>query len=146
MADTPETLRQPEADRPATHAVRLSLNGPGLATVEVDGQDHSSAVTGYSLSGSVREHHELILAVRVDVGEVDGQAVTRVPADTAALLLGLGWTPPADNSQPVDLTDPKHHDAVINVIKVEARRDPDWLRTLLRRDARAAGGRGPRLD
>ncbi|MGW4108543.1 hypothetical protein, partial [Streptomyces sp. NPDC004976] len=52
MADTPETLRQPEADRPATHAVRLSLNGPGLATVEVDGQDHSSAVTGYSLSGS----------------------------------------------------------------------------------------------
>lgn len=126
----------------ADHAARISLSGPGSATIEIDGQDVSDAVRGFTLDGKVGHRHQLALDLRVDVGEANGQADVHIPPETAALLVDLGWTPP-DDGQPVDLTDPARHDQMMKIIKAEARRDPDWFRTLLRREQRIQGG--PRL-
>ncbi|MFM9634759.1 hypothetical protein ACKI10_45340 [Streptomyces galilaeus] len=126
----------------ADHAAHISLTDPGRAIVEIDGQDVSSVVRGFTLDGKVGNRHELVLDLLVDVGEVSGKAHVHIPPATAALLVDLGWTPP-DDGQPVDLTDPKRHDQMMKIIKAEARRDPDWFRTLLRREQRIQGG--PRL-
>lgn len=127
----------------ADHAARISLTDPGRATVEIDGQDVSDAVRGFTLDGKAGHRHQLVLDLLVDVGEVSGKAHVHIPPATAALLVDLGWTPP-DDGQPVDLTDPKRHDQIIKIIKAEARRDPDWFRTLLRREQRMQGGPGLR--
>lgn len=116
----------------------IRLGEPGRATIEIDGQDVSRAVVGFRLDGHVDEAHRLTLDLRLATGEADGEVVVDIPAATAALLVDLGWTPP-DDGQPVDLADPKRHDQIIKIIKVEARRDPDWFRTLLRREDRRQG-------
>lgn len=122
-----------------SRTARIRLTEPDLATIEIGGQDVSDAVTGYRIDGRVGQRHQLTLDLLVEAGDIDGQAHVHIPAATAGLLLALGWTPP-DDGQPVDLTDPKRHDQIIKVIKAEARRDPDWFRTLLRREERTQGG------
>ncbi|MDX3024059.1 hypothetical protein [Streptomyces acidiscabies] len=124
------------------HTARIALDGPGRAAIGIDGQDVSKAVTGFTFTGAVGDDHRLTLDLRLPATEVEGQAHVHIPAATAALLVDLGWTPPHDG-QPVDLTHPSRHDQIINIIKVEARRDPDWLRTLLRRQERLDGGSRP---
>lgn len=118
---------------------RIRLGTPGLATIEIDGQDVSKGCVGFRLDGRVGERHRLTLDLHLDTGEAEGQAVVHIPADTAATLVTLGWTPP-DDEQPVDLTDTKRHDQIIKIIRAEARRDPDWFRNLLRREERIHGG------
>ncbi|MDX5564142.1 hypothetical protein PYK79_13400 [Streptomyces sp. ID05-04B] len=120
-------------------AIRISLGAPGLATVEVNGRDVSRTIRGFTLDSKAGHRHQLSLDLVVETGEIDGQAQAHIPADTAALLVDLGWTPP-DDGQPVDLTDPRRHDQIIKIIKAEARRDPAWFRTLLRREERVQGG------
>lgn len=117
---------------------RITLGEPSLATIEIDGQDVSDACVGFRLGGAVGQCHQLTLDLRLTYGDAEGPADVHIPAATAALLVDLGWTPP-DDGQPVDLTDRKRHDQMITIIKREARRDPDWFRTLLRREARIAG-------
>jgi hypothetical protein len=116
----------------------IRLGEPGLAAIEIDGQDISDTTRGFTLNAQVGHVPQLVVDLQIHVGEIDGQDVdVHVPADTAATLVALGWTPP-DDGQPVELTDPKRHDAMVKIIKAETRRDPNWLRTLLRRDARHA--------
>lgn len=119
---------------------RIRLGDPGLATIEIDGQDVSDAIRGFTLTGAVDERHQLTLDLLLDTAGVEGEVQARIPAATAGLLVALGWTPP-DDGQPVDLTARERHDAVIKIIKREARRDPQWFRTLLRREHRVQGGR-----
>jgi hypothetical protein len=118
---------------------RIRLGEPGLATVEIDGQDVSDAVRAFTVTGHVGHRHQLTLDLLIDTGDVEGELQAHIPAATAALLVTLGWTPP-DDGQPVDLTAPERHDAMIKIIKREVRRDPDWFRTLLRREERINGG------
>jgi hypothetical protein len=123
------------------HTARICLDADGRGTVQVDGHDLSHATRGLSLHATVDARPQLLLDLRVDASEINAEDIDiRVPAETAAALVTLGWTPP-DDGQPVDLTDPKRHDQIIKIIKAEARRDPDWFRTLLRREDRIQGGR-----
>ncbi|MFI1030747.1 hypothetical protein [Streptomyces sp. NPDC020951] len=125
-------------------STRVSLGDLDRATVEIDGQDVSDAVRGFTLRGETGHVHQLTLDLFLTTGgEIDGNTEVHIPAATAALLVDLGWTPP-DDGQPVDLTDPKRHGQIIKIIKAEARRDPDWFRTLLRREHRIQGGAHPR--
>ncbi|HKX69886.1 MAG TPA: hypothetical protein VJM75_01605 [Acidimicrobiales bacterium] len=117
---------------------RISLDAEGMGAVEVDGQDISRTVRGLTLSAEVNHLPRLILDLRLFTSEVEGQAQVHIPADTAATLVALGWTPP-DDGQPVDLTHPSRHDQIIKIVKAEARRDPNWFRTLLRREERIQG-------
>lgn len=119
---------------------RISLDATGGGTVEVDGHDISHTVRGLTLKSDVGSEPQLVLDLTIHTGEIDGQAHVHIPADTAATLVDLGWTPP-DDGQPVDLTDPKRHDAIVKIIKAEQRRDPHWFRALLRREQRIHGGR-----
>lgn len=121
-----------------SRTARIRLNAPGLATIEIDGQDVSKGCVGFRLDGRVGECHQLTLDLHLETGEAEGQAVVHIRADTAATLVALGWTPP-DDAQPVDLTHPSRHDQIMKIIKAEARRDPDWFRTLLRREERIQG-------
>ncbi|MFI6274296.1 hypothetical protein [Streptomyces sp. NPDC050988] len=121
-----------------TRTARLSLDAIGGGQVEIDGHDITDTVRGLTLKAGMGRVPQLVLDLRIHTGEAEAEAVVHVPADTAAALVELGWTPP-DDGQPVDLTDPQRHDAMIKIIKAEARRDPDWFRTLLRRQSRAEG-------
>lgn len=117
---------------------RISMDAQGMGTVEVDGNDISRTVRGLTLTTEAGHLPRLVLDLLVFTSEADGEAQVHIPADTAATLVALGWTPP-DDGQPVDLTDPKRHDQIIKIIKREQRRDPEWFLTLLRREARIQG-------
>lgn len=127
-----------------TRTARLSLDGIGGGKIEIDGHDVTDTVRGITLKAGAGCVPHLVLDLVIHAGEIDGQADVHVPADTAAALVDLGWTPP-DDGQPVDLTDPKRHDTIMKIIKREQRRDPDWFRTLLRREQRIQGGPPGRL-
>ena len=118
---------------------RIRLGDPGLAAIEIDGQDVSDAVRGFTLTGEVGHRHQLTLYLLIDTAVVEGDVQAHIPAATAGLLVALGWTPP-DDGQRVDLTARERHDAVIKIIKREARLNPDWFRTLLRHEDRVQGG------
>ena len=122
----------------ADRTARIRLGAPGLAAIEIDGQDVSDAVRSFTLNSGVGLRHRLTLDLCIETGDVEGEQAVHIPAATAALLVDLGWTPP-DDGQPVDLTHPSRHDQIIKIIKVEARRDPEWLRTLLLRQDRIEG-------
>ena len=77
---------------------RIRLGEPGLATIEIDGQNVSDAVVGYRLDGRVGQRHQLTLDLLLHTGEVDGQAQVHIPPATAALLVDLGWTPPGQRT------------------------------------------------
>lgn len=131
-------MTEQDNEQAPTRTARLSLDDIGGGQVEIDGHDISDTVRGLTLKAGVGRVPQLVLDLRIHTGEAEAEAVVHVPADTAAALVELGWTPP-DDGQPVDLTDPQRHDAMIKIIKAEARRDPDWFRTLLRRQSRAEG-------
>lgn len=118
---------------------RISLDATGGGNVGIDGHDVTDTVRGLTLKASVGCVPQLVLDLGIHTGEIDGQAHVHIPADTAATLVHLGWTPP-DDGQPVDLTDPKRHDAMIKIIKREQRRNPNWFRELLRRQDRIDRG------
>lgn len=118
-----------------TRTARISLDAIGCGTVEIDGHDVSHTVRGLTLTSEVGCVPQLVLDLATHTSEIDGQAHVHIPADTAAALVDLGWTPP-DDGQPVDLTDPKRHDAMIKIIRREQRRNPNWFRELLRRQDR----------
>jgi len=122
-----------------TRTTRISLDATSGGNVEIDGHDVTDTVHGLTLKSKVGHVPQLLLDLVIHTSEIDGQAHVHIPADTAATLVHLGWTPP-DDGQPVDLTDRKHHDTMIKIIKCEARRDPDWFRTLLRHQTRIEGG------
>lgn len=119
----------------------ISLDALGMGTVKVDGHDISDSVRGLTLSARAGHVSSLVLDLRVDADEFSGEAHVYIPAETAATLVALGWTPP-DDDQPVDLTDPKRHDQIIRIIRAEAARDPNWLRILLRREPRRGSSFG----
>lgn len=122
-----------------TRTARIALDAIGGGRVEVDGHDITDTVRELTLQAGVGRIPQLVLDLRIHNAETEAEVVAHIPADTAATLVALGWTPP-DEGQPVDLTDPKRHDQMIKIIKAEARRDPDWFRSLLRREARIHGG------
>ena len=122
-----------------TRAARISLDATGCGKIEIDGHDVADTVHGLTLKSEVGHVPQLVLDLVIHTGDIDGQAHVNIPADTAAALVDLGWTPP-DDGQPVDLTDPKRHDTIMKIIKREQRRDPEWFRTLLRREQRIQGG------
>lgn len=130
---------------PETRTARISLDATGGGKVEIDGHDVSHTVRGLTVKAGAGCIPQLVLDLAIHTSEIDGQAHVHIPADTAATLVDLGWTP-SDDGQPVDLTDPKRHDAIMKIIKREQRRDPDWFRTLLRREQRIQGGRPGQLE
>lgn len=111
---------------------RISLDATGGGKIEIDGHDVTNTVRGLTLTAGAGCIPQLVLDLAIHTGEIDGEADVHIPADTAATLVDLGWTPP-DDGQPVDLTDPKRHDAMIKIINREQRRNPNWVRELLRR-------------
>lgn len=121
---------------------RISLDATGGGKIEIDGHDITDTVCGLTFKAGAGCVPQLVLDLVIHTGEIDGETDVHIPADTAATLVDLGWTPP-DDGQPVDLTDPKRHDAIMKIIKSEQRRDPEWFRTLLRREQRIQGQ--PRL-
>jgi hypothetical protein len=78
----------------ARHALRLTLDGAGQGTVELDGEP-LRGVRGVTLSADV--HHLPVLTVDVGLREVElmsGDTEVLVSEAAAESLLRLGWTPP----------------------------------------------------
>lgn len=85
---------------------RLNLTGPNGGTVEINGRDISDSIRGVTVQHSIGHHPQLTLDVRVHVSEVEGEAVVvLLPESTAAALVALGWTPPAE--QPIGDQQPR---------------------------------------
>lgn len=83
---------------------KLRLGGTGLpggTQVELDGVDVASAVTGLSLRIGVNDRPTAV--VDVVLNELDTELENPrvvVPDKTRALLVQLGWTPPAEEATP----------------------------------------------
>jgi phage protein D len=81
---------------------KLRLGGTGLpggTQVELDGVDVASAVTGLSLRIGVNDRPTAV--VDVVLHELDTELKNPrvvVPDKTRALLVQLGWTPPAEEA------------------------------------------------
>ncbi|MGW1616369.1 hypothetical protein ACWCQZ_44375 [Streptomyces sp. NPDC002285] len=89
------------------HGVRpgkLRLGGTGLpggTQVELDGVDVASAVTGLTLRIGINDRPTAV--VDVVLHELDTELESPrvvVPDKTRALLVRLGWTPPAEEATP----------------------------------------------
>jgi len=73
----------------------------GSGHVKVGDMDLSSLTRGFTLTSNVREVTTLSLELVLHRGAVlHAGAVVEVGAETAALLVELGWTPPAERLAP----------------------------------------------
>jgi hypothetical protein len=120
------------------HDVHLKLDGPRGGTITIGGQDVSRGVRGVTLQHAVNEVPQLVLDVVAAPVVIEGEAAVHITPATAELLLHLGWTPPAD--QPIAFTDATRHEDLIEVVRREVRRDPEWFARVLRKEARRQGG------
>lgn len=73
---------------------KLNLT-PGGGTVEVNGEP-LKGVRNVSLTAGVNAFPALTVDLLLHEVEVNGEVLITVPEKTAASLLALGWTPPAD--------------------------------------------------
>ena len=80
---------------PATINAKLKLDA-GCGAIEVNGQDVSSAVQRVHVTGAAGSLPRVVLELVTFDTEVDGEMVVRIPAETRAALIALGWTPPED--------------------------------------------------
>lgn len=80
------------------HKVTLDLDAFGRhGVVEVGGTDVANLVRGFTLTSKVNHLTQLTLDLVVTKGaKVDAGALVSVGAETAALLVELGWTPPTN--------------------------------------------------
>ncbi|MDX2692946.1 hypothetical protein [Streptomyces ipomoeae] len=86
------------------HTARIRLDATGRGTIEVDGQNLSHATRGLSLHATVDARPQLLLDLRIDTSEINAEDIDiHIPADTAAALVALGWTPPSEEGE--DTTD-----------------------------------------
>ncbi|MCW2768532.1 MAG: hypothetical protein JWO11_4491 [Nocardioides sp.] len=95
----PEPPPPPSGARPGTGRVRIATGGlvSTTAVVQVDGHDLAHCTRSFRLEAGVREATRLTLdVVATKVAEFDGEAIVGFNRDFEALLVGLGWTPPAD--------------------------------------------------
>lgn len=79
--------------------VRIAINGATArdGAIHLDGRDVSHLTRGLTLTAAVHEPTRLSLDVLVTkAAEFDGEAVVSLAPDVAELLVGLGWTPPAE--------------------------------------------------
>lgn len=81
-------------DHQATRHARVRLDAHGTGAVEVDGHDVTSSVRGLTLTAEAGCLPHLVLDLLVFTSEAEGEAQVRIPDDTAAALVALGWTPP----------------------------------------------------
>jgi hypothetical protein len=77
--------------------LKVSFDGPGRGTVELDGRDISGMVVGVSTGARVGEFPLAVLELRLHRGaDVDGLSIVRLAPETAELLTALGWKPPVE--------------------------------------------------
>ncbi|MFI9005093.1 hypothetical protein [Streptomyces sp. NPDC053541] len=122
-----------------SHTARIDLDATGAASVELDGTDVSRAVTSVHVHAEHGERPHVTLGLALH--DISTLAETRilVPEDTAAALVALGWTPPEDVGQGIDVTHPALREAVLAALRHAARARAPWLTELLRRHARIEG-------
>jgi hypothetical protein len=85
-------------------ALHISGTGqPGGTTVHLDGEDIAAALTGLTLRIDTENRPTAVLDVMLhDLSTDVANPHIVVPAKTEALLVQLGWTPPADREQQGD--------------------------------------------
>jgi hypothetical protein len=75
--------------------VKITTEGPGKGTVEIDGANIANSVRSLRLTAGVGEITELTLDVHLrKVAEFEGDAFVRLTSDFEDFLTTLGWRPP----------------------------------------------------
>lgn len=72
----------------------INLNTSGHGSLVIDGQDLSSVVIGFTLTGNPRHGSQLVLDLAAIDVTVDADVAVDLPEDVTAALTALGWTPP----------------------------------------------------
>lgn len=75
--------------------IRLTM-GAGRGCLEVGGVDLSNSARAVDLHFKAGGLPEVTVVLSVLEGEIEGEASVRLPEETRAALIALGWTPPQD--------------------------------------------------
>lgn len=75
--------------------VKISVNGLGAGSVELDGRDVSAGIAGLALTTRANEPAELALILSVPTVVVEADASIKLPEPVVYLLVAAGWTRPA---------------------------------------------------
>lgn len=78
------------------HHLKVTTTGQARGTVELDGQDISSGLSGLDLRMHVDDLNMVTLELKAPTFEVEGEFVVMLPEEMQAALKRLGWTPPSD--------------------------------------------------
>lgn len=84
-----------------TPKVKITADAIGQGSIEVDGQD-LKGVRGFTLSSEVGCVPQITLDLHVYDVSTFAEADILVPANVAATLVKLGWTPPPGQEVPTD--------------------------------------------
>lgn len=74
--------------------VKISVNGMGAGSVELDGRDVSAGIAGLALTTRANGPAELALILSVTTIFVEADASIKLPEPVVGLLVAAGWTPP----------------------------------------------------
>lgn len=83
----------------AQRTARIRSQGT-MGTVEVNDHDLSEATGGYTLVHKAGSIAELTLDLVIHDTDIDGKMHVRIPPQTEAALVALGWTPPPKDERP----------------------------------------------
>ena len=75
--------------------IELRVNAAGLGSLVVDGTDLSREIGDMQLSCVPGRKSELQIRLPGVEAAVEADALVRLPPGTEAVLVALGWTPPA---------------------------------------------------
>jgi len=81
-----------------------AAKGPGAIAgwrtkVYIDDVDVSACVNDVQIHAGINDAVSATLSVLVNEVDFEGGIVTEIPGGTRAALIGLGWTPPLEESQ-----------------------------------------------
>jgi len=83
------------APQPTPPKVEIELTEGGFGTLLVDGKDLGSMVTDMALFARPGQRTKVIVELSAAAALKAGTGQVLIGDETAALLVGLGWTPPA---------------------------------------------------
>ena len=99
----------------SSDAARIKTLGPGRAEIEVNGARLERVVSGFHLRGGVGEMPTLELELFLST-EWSGPADIRIPDETRAALIALGWTAPEGGEYHDDKTLDRVRRALLTIL------------------------------
>jgi hypothetical protein len=79
--------------------LKIDVSATGFGRIEIEGQDVSNSVSGFTIRGGVRELTTAELDIVAPRGATfNGMARIEITPELRAIMLAAGWTPPVEDA------------------------------------------------